>query len=138
MKISEEKHQYLLEKHCRRLSRHHPLWIDDDYAFVIVGHVLLPPGYNLERTNLLIELPDDYPVSPPGIGDFRVYVSPHLRFQGRELKDLHLYITPSYTTLGFGPWAWWCYQSVRWYPKRDNLIRFVEMIRADLTDPPTK
>ena len=137
MAVSQEKLDELLMKHLSRLSRHFRLWIDDDYRFVIVGSVLLPPGYNVRRAKLLIELPGDYPLSPPGIGDSLIYVSPVLQFHGWDLKDLHPHRQPAYPTPGFGPWAWWCYEKIRWYPKRDNLIRLVEMIRADMTNPPT-
>jgi hypothetical protein len=87
---------------------------------------------------LLIELPHDYPLSPPGLGDYRVFASPYLLFWSRMLQDLHPETTPCYATPGFGPWAWWCYQYIRWSPRRDDLVRFVEMVRADLTNPPTK
>ena len=100
------------------------------------GGVKLPPGYNLAVTSVLVEIPSDYPLSPPGIGGNRVYVSPWLRFRSRTIRDVHPDRTPSYLTPGSGPWAWWCYQEIRWYPVRDNLIRFMEMFRADLTNPP--
>jgi hypothetical protein len=125
------------ERDLRDLSRAFTLWVDEDYAFVIVGDLKLPPGYNDSTTNVLVELPGDYPLSPPGVGDHGVFLSPHLRFGGRKLKDLHTYRTPEVRTPGFGPWAWFCYQYVRWSPQRDDLIKFIEMVRADLTDPRT-
>lgn len=126
-----------LERHLKLLSKQYPLWIDDDYRFVIVGRVRLPPGYNCREASLLIELPLDYPVTPPGVGGHRVYVYPQLRFRGRALHDLHPERTPGYLTPGFGPWAWWCYQRITWIPSRDDLIRLVEMIRADMFNPRT-
>ena len=79
----------ILTRHLKRLSEHYPLWLDDDYRFVIVQDVRLPPGYNYQNTDFLIEIPPDYPLSPPGIGDNRIYTYGDLRFQGRELVDLH-------------------------------------------------
>jgi hypothetical protein len=124
-----------LEQHLKVLSTHYPLWIDDDYRFVIVGRVRLPRGYDYREASLLIVLPQDYPVTPPGVGDHKVYVWPPLRFRGRPLKDLHPETTPGFLTPGFGPWAWWCYQRIRWLPNRDDLVRLVEMIRADFINP---
>ncbi len=126
-----------LESHLKLLSKHYPLWIDDDYRFVIVGRIRLPRGYDCREANLLIELPSDYPVTPPGVGDHRVYVWPQLQFHGRALRDQHPETTPGFHTPGFGPWAWWCYQTIRWIPSRDDLVRFVEMVRADMINPCT-
>ncbi len=126
----------MLQKHLIELSRKYPLWLADDDSFVIV-EILLPPGFNYLRTKLLIEIPSDYPVSPPGIGNCHAYVAPSLMYCGRTLKDIHPAQHPSFETPGFGPWAWFCYRTIRWYPARDSLLTFVEMVRADLTSPPT-
>ena len=125
------------ERHLRALSAAFPLWVGDDDEFVIVSGMKLPPGYNESSTNLLIDLPSDYPFSPPGVGDNRVYLPPTLRLRRRKLKDLHEDRTPGFSTPGFGPWAWFCYERVDWSPQRDDLITFVEMVRADLTNPET-
>lgn len=132
---TRERNQELLRRHLQILSHACPLLIDERGDFVIVGEVRLPDGYNWDAIPLLIEIPDDYPFSPPGIGDNRVYVPANLRFRGRELRDLHDRATPSIETPGHGPWAWWCYETIRWDPTRDTLITFVEMIRADMKDP---
>lgn len=138
MAASYQSSNELLMKHLSDLSRYFHLWIDDYYRFVIVRHVCLPPGYDFRWADLLIEIPCDYPLSPPGVGGNHIYVTPFLQFCGRDLKDLHYNWKPGYATPGFGPWGWWCYVQIRWCPKRDNLIRLVEMIRADMTNPPTR
>lgn len=126
-----------LERDLLNLARGCPLWIDDDYRYVVVDELLLPPGYSCSTTRLLITLPPDYPLSPLGVGDNRVYLPPTLRFRGRQLRDLHPWTEPRFPTPRFGPWAWFCYERVEWIPDHDNLIRFVEMVRADLTKPRT-
>ena len=126
-----------LDQDIERLSHFFPLWLDDWCRFVVVERVRLPPGYNLRDTSLLIELPSDYPASPPGIGNNRVFVSPNLTFYGRKLRDVHPEHRPRLTD-PFGGWAWFCYQSIRWHPLVDDLITFVEMVRTDLTNPPTQ
>lgn len=124
-----------LEEHLKALSRHYVLSIDDDCRFIIVNRVRLPPGYNAEETDVLIELPEDYPLSPPGIGENYVFVPASLRFRGCRLKDIHPDVTPTYSTKGRTPWAWWCYEDIRWDPCRDDLIKFLEMLRSDMTTP---
>ena len=127
-----------LERELSDLSRAFPLWIADDFAFVIVSKLRLPAEYNKSCTDLLIELPPDYPVCPPGLGNNRVYVDPNLRYRNRILQDLHPGNTARFATPGFGPWAWFCYERIEWWPDRDDLITFVEMVRADLSCTKTK
>ena len=127
----------MLEEHITRLSKLFPLWIGETPQIVVVGGIKLPPGYNRTLTQLLIEIPSDYPLSPPGIGTYRVFVYSNLKYRGLMLRDMHTNRQPDYKTPGFGPWAWWCYETIKWNPRRDNLTTFVGMVRADLTNPPT-
>lgn len=83
-----------LQRDLANLSRAFELWVGDEYEFVIVRGVRLPEGFNRTNIDLLIDLPTDYPVSPPGVGSYRVYINPELRYRGRALEDLHAYRTP--------------------------------------------
>ena len=123
----------LLKDHLRRVSYGYPITVSDDYSWVIVRSFKLPPGFNRYSTEVLVKIPSDYPLSPPGIGSARVYLPKTLRFNGREMYDLHPNTGP-----GWGDWAWFCYEHIRWDPNRDNLVKTLEMIRADLTSPKTK
>ncbi|HUX00694.1 MAG: E2/UBC family protein [Phycisphaerae bacterium] len=122
-----------LLRHLQILSVAYSLTISDDYRWVIVHDFLVPPGYNWSYIDVLVEIPWDYPCSPLGVGGSHVFVPPDLRYRGRTLRDLHPEITP-----GWGRWAWFCYERVAWDPYRDNLVTFLETVRADLTYPPTK
>jgi len=90
-----------LQRDLQRLSNHFSLWLDNDYRFVIIQGVRLPPGYNYDETDFFLEIPADYPCSPPGIGDSQVYVSPHLRYWKQSLTDVHPCKTPKYEVGGF-------------------------------------
>jgi hypothetical protein len=125
-----------LERDLVHLSVASPLWINQDNRLVIAV-LNLPPRFNRSSTELLLQIPADYPLSPPGVGSNRVYVHPDLRFDGRKLADLHEGRAPDFATPGHGPWAWLCYHEVRWAPERDDLVKFIEMVRADLTQPNT-
>ena len=127
-----------LQRDLANLSVAFPLLVGDESEFVIVRDVRLPAGYNRTSIDLLLELPPDYPISPPGIGSYRAYIRPGLRYRGHDLEDLHTFQTPDVDTPGFAPWAWLCYQRIDWQPHRDDLIKFVEMVRADLSQPKTK
>jgi hypothetical protein len=120
------------------LSAFFSTWVEEASRFVIVRNVRLPPAYNYVETDIWLDIPADYPYSPPGIGDSRVYISPDLRFYGRVLADLHPTTIPRYWVPGFGPWAWFCYQVVLWNCFTDDLVKFVEMVRADLTSATTR
>jgi hypothetical protein len=121
----------VLERHLQVLQVGYPPSIANDLSSVIVHDFVLPPGFNRQTMDVLIELPRDYPLTPPGLAK-RVYLPNDLRYRGRKLVDLHLWTTP-----GWGNWAYFCYNRINWDPQRDDLVRFLEMIRADLTDPKT-
>ncbi len=126
------------QRDVRSLSRAgFKLWLDEEYDFVIVDGVRLPPGYNMSSIPLLIELPATYPLAPPGIAGSLLFVPRKLRFGRRQLEDIHERVTPTFETPGWNAWAWMCYENLEWDPFRDNLITFVEMVRTDLTDPKT-
>jgi hypothetical protein len=109
------------------------LEVTDDYRFVIVHGFRLPPGFNWSTTDMLVEIPSDYPCSPSGVGCSRIYVPKGIRYWGYRLRDCHEGVTP-----GWGNWAWLCYRHIQWDPHSDDLVKFMEMVRADLTDPPTE
>ena len=104
--------------------------VSEDYRWFITKDFKLPPGYDYSSTDVLVEAPEDYPCSPPGVGGSHVYLPLKLRFKGRKLPYLHEYVTP-----GWGEWAWYCFQSIQWDPIRDDLVNFMEIIRTELTNP---
>jgi hypothetical protein len=125
-----------LENDFHELERYYRAWLSENRKWLCLYSVFLPPGYGKESTEILISIPADYPASPLGVGNSRVYVPPSLRFYGRELRDIHPGKIPSIRTTKTGSFAWWCYEWVEWDPMRDDLISFMEMVRADLTNPP--
>jgi len=114
------------------------LWVDDDLKFVIVEGVRLPPGYDRSNIPVLIELPSNYPSTPPGIGSNRIYVPRGLRYRSQELCDVHEGTPPNFQTPGWGEWSWLCYERIVWNSCRDDLITLIETLRADLTYPNTE
>ena len=114
------------------------IWVGDDRDFVIVENVRLPPGYDRRTIPVLIELPPDYPLVPPGVGSDHIYVPGSLRYHGHKLEDIHEWTTPAFRTPGWNGWAWMCYDHIAWDPHRDDLIVFIETVRADLTNPEVK
>ena len=122
----------ILRKDIRDLSYVYPLAVDDDFKSLLIQDFNLPPGYNFQSIRVLIDLPDDYPENPPGVGASSVYVPTKLRYQGKVPDDFHKHNGPS------NDWAWWCYERIDWDPCKDNLITFCELLRAHMTNPKTK
>ena len=118
-----------LRNDLRNLSYVYLVALDDDHKSIIVRDFNLPPGYNYDTIHVLLDLPQDYPESPPGVGSAKVYVPAKLRFRGREPEDFHAFCGPS------DNWAWWCYEKIDWNPCKDNLIVFFELLRAHMTNP---
>jgi hypothetical protein len=123
---------YVLEEHLRGLSVAYSVSVSDDNRWIIVRNFKTPPGFNQYYIDILIRVPKDYPVSPPGTGS-RVYIPSGLRFKGKKLADVYPDVNP-----GWGSWAWFCYQNIKWDPTRDDLVKFMEMVRLDLTNSKTK
>ena len=126
------RYSHRLDNDLNMLSLGYSLSISDDLEWVTVHDFKLPPSYNYSYTDILIELPADYPLSPPGVGS-HIYTDPDLRFRGRKLEDLHENVNP-----GWGNWAWLCYEWINWDPNTDDLVKFMEMVRSDLTKLKTK
>ena len=121
-----------LEDDLKALSSAYPLSVSEDGRWVTIHSFKLPPGYQHSTTDILMETPRDYPCTPPGVAT-HIYIDADLRFKGRKLRDVYEGVNP-----GWGHWAWFCYQSIKWNPRREDLIRFFEMVRADITEPKTK
>jgi hypothetical protein len=83
----------ILAQHLRVLGRVYPGSASADRRWVIVQGFHLPPGYWRTHTEVLVGMPDDYPLCPPGVSS-RVYLRPSLGFRGRDLKNLHVGTTP--------------------------------------------
>lgn len=117
-----------LKTDLRTLSYVYPIAIGDDCETIIIKNFLLPPGYNGNRISVLLEIPQNYPESAPGVGDAKVYVPETLRYRGRKPADFH-------DSSRYDGWAWWCYEWIKWNPQKDNFITFFEMLRAHMTNP---
>ena len=134
-RTSRVRNLEIIKAHLKRLSYGYPLFVDDGFRFFVARRCRLPPGFNVSTTDVLVYIPEDYPATPPGVTKSgRVYVPPGLRFRGRRLRDVHEDVNPPDGT-DFG---WLCYEWVKWDPCKDDFVKFLEMVRADLTNPPTK
>ena len=118
----------ILEKHMSKLAHFFRFSLAEDYSILIIRDFQLPPGFNRKITPVWIEIPKDYPESPPGVGDSRVYVPKGLEFRGRIPNDYHPHKGPR-------GWAWWCYESIDWDPCKDDLLVFCELLRTHMTNP---
>jgi len=118
-----------LKEHLLELSRVYPLKLDDRLRWFIIQRFSLPPGYTWTETDVLVDIPSDYPESPPGVGNSRVYLPQGLRYCTRKPRDYHEWTGPQ-------GWAWWCYEWILWDSRKDNLITFTELFRTHMTNPP--
>jgi len=119
----------VLEDDVRALSLAYEVALDDGYRHLFVKNFNTPPGYNFSTIPILLEIPQDYRESPPGVGSSHVYVPSGLLYRGHKPKDFHEAVGPS------KDWAWWCYEQINWNPCRDNLINFFELVRLHMSQP---
>lgn len=123
----------VLEDDVRALSYAFDVALDDECRHLFVRNFNLPPGYNFSTIPILLEIPPDYPESPPGIGGSQLFLPRGLRYRGRRLRDFHEEVGPLDDPNR--RWGWWCYEQIHWDPCQDNLISFFEVLRTDMTDP---
>lgn len=121
-----------LLKDLSALTLGYSISIQDNYRLFCIHDFLLPPDYNRYTCEILVEIPHDYPLTPPGVVPNRIYLPNELRFQGRRLQDYYDFHVP-----GLGKWSWLCFQQIDWDSKRDNWISLMEIVRTRLTNPPT-
>jgi hypothetical protein len=122
-----------LEDDVRDLSYAYEVALDDDCQHLFVRNFNTPPGYNLSIIPVLLELPSDYPESPPGVGGSHLFLPKGLRYRHHRLQDFHEEVGPLGNSEG--QWGWWCYERIDWDPCQDNLITFFELLRTDMTNP---
>ncbi|HML74400.1 MAG TPA: E2/UBC family protein [Anaerohalosphaeraceae bacterium] len=115
------------------LSLGYDISVEDNGERIIIHNFKLPPGYNYNTTEVLIMIPDDYPVKPPGIGSDRIYLPADLRFHGKKLDEFRDHHDPD-----LGDWGWFCFENIDWDMTRDDLNSLMEIIRTNLTNPPTQ
>lgn len=85
-------------------------------------------GKVIVRTSVLIDIPYDFPLSPPGIGyahPTRAIHLPRLYYNGGRMKDLH--------DCAHHPWCWLCFRSMRWDPGHDNLLSLLALVEASIS-----
>ncbi len=123
----------VLEDDVIALSYAYPVAIDDDCRHLFVKDFNLPPGYNFSTVPALLEIPPDYPESPPGVGESSIFLPRRLKYRGRKPKDFHKEVGPAEDPDNY--WGWWCYEHIDWDPCHDDLITFFELLRTDMTNP---
>ena len=69
----------ITERHVRELSYAYGVDVDEDFRFLIIRDFVLPPGYDRDWIDIWMEIPSDYPESPPGVGSSHVYVPASLK-----------------------------------------------------------
>lgn len=118
------------ENDIREVSYRYPVSYDDSTNAIAVHGVMLGPGYTPSSIDIMIEMPHDYPLTPPGVGAWSIYLPAELRFRGKHIKDLH----PRSEHRFNRRWSWFCYTNIEWSVYDDTLLTLLGRIQADL-DP---
>ncbi len=108
---------------------------------VFITDFLLPPEYSPRTTNIIINLPDNYPLTPPGISSsVGIYFRANLKRNGRELTCSR---DAFHGTCGHCPermkvkgWAWWCFARFEgWDPTKDDLVKIILILKDTIENP---
>jgi hypothetical protein len=121
-----------LVAHVHALARVYEVSVSTDQAWVQIANFVLPVGFNAKTTPLLVGLPPDYPLRPPGVLPHGIFVRPGLRFRGGHHSNIVEGHGP-----GWDQWSWLCVYRINWDPRRDDLLRLLELARTVLSGAPT-
>ena len=80
------------------------------------------------ETSVLIDIPYDFPLSPPGVGyshPSRAIHLPRIYYNGKTMKDLY--------ECEHAPWCWLCFQSMKWDPEHDSLLSLLAMVETTIS-----
>lgn len=116
-------------QHVRALARVYRVSWSSDGGWLLVDDFVLPPDYNVPTTQVLAALPPDYPMRPPGILPFGLWLTRGLLYRGRRLYNLVDGPGP-----GWGSWSWVCLTRIDWRTT-DDLFRVLEIVRTVLSNP---
>ncbi len=109
---------------------------ENAFSWVHVPAFHLPRGWNMSQTDILLELPSKYPLLPPD----GFYLAQNLRDSRGRTPGHYFQEGGSLNRYADRGWAWFCIHANRaWNPTNDiisghNLIKYLELIRAILTD----
>ncbi|PQP35721.1 hypothetical protein C6A37_01175 [Desulfobacteraceae bacterium SEEP-SAG9] len=109
----------------------------NDYSWVCVRGIDLPGSYGswtlkgltVTTTSALIDMPFDFPMSPPGVGishPTRAIHLPLILYNGKLMNDFYM--------CKHDPWYWFCFQQMSWDSRNDNLLTLVALIEASISD----
>ena len=112
--------------------------ISSDYDWVVVYGQDLPgesgkwtdaQGRVVDKTSVLIDIPLDFPMSPPGVGfnhPTRAIHLPLLYYKGRMMADFY--------KCNHTPWYWLCFQKLDWNPATDNLLTLIGLVEVSISE----
>jgi hypothetical protein len=109
-----------------------------NYEWVCVHGLDLPgtPGSWTDKqgnvvfeTSVLIDIPYDFPISPPGVGFSHPSRAIHL-----PLIYYNRYKMSDFYTCVHDPWCWFCFQSIDWDPMQDNLLTLLALVEASISE----
>lgn len=133
------RNRFLIKSNINQLhSNGFSVEADANYEWVCVHGLDLPGPYGawtdkqnriITQTSVLIDIPYDFPMSPPGVGfghPERAIHLPYLLFNGGQMKDFY--------ECKHNPWCWFCFQKIDWDRNEDNLLTLIMLVEASISD----
>ena len=111
---------------CLTLGNAFSVEVDSDLQWTIIEDFLTPLAYSPDFIPVLMKIPPDYPLTPPGLGHYNIYVREGLRRDDGKMID-HYYRSAVHCTKGCCDlsskgWYWWCFEEIRWDPRINDLL----------------
>lgn len=97
----------------------------DGSVHVEVRGVQLPPGWNKEKTSILVILPPDFPNGRPA----GVHADADLKLATGQVPG-----NSGHKDVAGRPWLYFCWQIQTWDPARDTLWKYVKAMLLRFLD----
>jgi hypothetical protein len=126
--VSGQEERTLLEIALLRQAFNQVEYDSEKLLWVCIHDFQLPKGFNKDTSGLLIELPKNYPFSPP----INCFLDRSIRTSdGRSIRD-HYFPDRSYNKYYDKGWAWFCFHIKNWKLREDiiqsdNLLTCVDI-----------
>ena len=106
------------------------LELPPDLDWFVIQRLVLPHGWNMDTSQLLILIPPGYPTTPPD----NFYADPALRLKGGQQPG-----STSTAAQQNRQWLQFSYHADEWYPHADfrrghNLLSFLFAVRQRLSE----
>jgi len=118
----------LINRDIELLKQQFKVQVAQDYSIVVIEKFPLQPNFNRPYSDILLELPGNFPVNTPKLYIQNICKIKHGSTHGYGF--FHSYKNTEAHLWNSG-WAWLCFQ-VTWNPSTDGILSFLKKMENEM------